>query len=284
VDMSAPVTAYLLSALELEENGLALHFKNIPNTTEIFAAMFPPMFPGGPPIFDSPKVELDCTGDHHFVIQTTGPASSVQIETPIPRSEQKPHAARVLGEQHPRPHVVKELWVHARYPGFHNSVYFIPRSQEFPNVETLVIKASESTIIDELRFVIGPEYKYPLLSTLVVFVPCWTFVDFSKFAEILRRPHANLRVVRVGAVVWVDQEVVVWVLEDVAKENETLTFEVDDLNLHTDFGGMELPEVCTAGRPTWWVWNCRIPLGVVEQKMKDIFSREKGLDQWSWVY
>ena len=97
--------------------------------------------------------------------------------------------------------MAKELWVHARYPGFHKSVYFIPRSQEFPNVETLVIKASESTVIDELCFVIAPECKYPLLSTLVVFIPCWTFVDFGKFAGVLRHCHANPRAVQVGAVV-----------------------------------------------------------------------------------
>ena len=35
-------------------------------------------------------------------------------------------------------------------------------------------------------------------------------------------------------------------LEDVEEGNETLKFEAEDLNLYTDFGGMELPEVCTS--------------------------------------
>jgi len=243
-----------------------MDFKSIHNNTEFFAAMFPPTFPCGPPIFRAPKVELDCVGDRYFVIQTTGPASSVRIETQIPRSEQQPHPTRVLGEQHPRPHVVKELWIHARYPSLSGPLYFIPHSREFPNVETLVIKSSESTIIDELGFVIGPEGKYPLLSTLVLYILCWTFVGFCKFAELLRHHHTNLRTVWVGAMVWVDWEVVVKVLDDIAKDNGTLAFEVDDLNLYTDFGGMELPEVCTVGYPTWLVWKCgirRTELGVM---------------------
>jgi len=284
---SAPVTAYLFSALELEESGLALDLNDIYNTTAIFAAMFPPTFPCGPPIFRAPKVELDCTGNSYLVIQTTGPASSVRIEAPIPHSEQEPHAARVLGEQHPRPHVVKELWVHARYPASSRWQYFIPRSQEFPNVETLVIKSSESAIIDELRFVIGPEGKYPLLSTLVLYVPCWTFVGFRKFAEVLRHHHANLRTVRVGAVVWVDREAVVKVLGDIAEDNGTLAYEVDDLNLHTDFGGMKLPEVCTVGWPPWLGWKCGIHradlAGLIEERMQNIFSHEIDLDRWSQI-
>ena len=101
-------------------------------------------------------------------------------------------------------------------------------------METLVIKA-------------GPDGRYPLLSTLVVYAPCWTFVDFCKFAGVLRHHHASLRTVRVGAMVWVDREAAVEILKDVTKDNGTLAFEVGNLNLPTNFGVMELPEVCTVG-------------------------------------
>ena len=286
--MSTPATVYLLSALELRENGLALHFKDISNDTDTFAAMFPLTFPRKLSIFDAPKVELDSTRDYSFVIQATGPTSSTRIEASIPYHAPKRHAAYVLDEQHPCPYVVKELWIHAQYHGPRESLYFIPGSQEFPNVETLVIKASESTIINELCCVIWLECIYPQLSTLVVYIPCWTFVDFRKFAEALRCHRTKLRTVRVGAVVWVDREAAVEMLEDVEEDNETLTFEVEDLNLYTDFGGMELPEVCTVEEDTsWWQWKCGIctsALGVIKLAMEDICSQETDLDQWSQIH
>ena len=136
--------------------------------------------------------------------------------------------------------MVQELWIHPRYPSLRGLLSFIPRSQEFPNAETLVFKSSESTIIDELRSVVWPEGKYPLPSTLVLYIPCWTFVDFYKFAEVLRRHHANLRKVRVRAMVWVDREAVVKVLGDIAKDNETLAL-----------------WMALTSTPTLGVWNYR---------------------------
>jgi len=176
--------------------------------------------------------------------------------------------------------VVQELWIHPRYPSLRGLLSFIPRSQEFPNAETLVFKSSESTIIDELRSVVWPEGKYPLPSTLVLYIPCWTFVDFYKFAEVLRRHHANLRKVRVRAMVWVDREAVVKVLGDIAKDNETLAL------------WMALTSTPTLGvwnyrRSAQWVWKCGIrptELRLIEQKMQNIFSQEIDLDQWSQMY
>jgi len=286
-DMSPSATAYLLSALELEEKGLALHFKDVSYFDGTFATIFPPTFPYGLSIFDAPKVELDSTGGQYSVVQTTGPASSVRIETRISYYPRRSHAARVLEDHHPSTHVVKELWIHARYPGRRTSLRFIPHLRGFPNVEVLVIKASRSAIVDQLCFVIGPEGKYPQLSTLVVYIPCWTFADFYKFVEVLRHYHPKLRKVRVGAVVWVDLEAVVRALGNITKDNNTLAFEVHGLDLGTDFGGMELPEVCTVGDVTWREWKCglRTPeLEEVERTMRDIFSEETDLNQWSQAH
>lgn len=153
-------------------------------------------------------------------------------------------------------------------------------------MEVLVIKASQSAIVEELRFVIGPEGKYPQVSTLVVYIPCWTFADFCTFAEVLRHDHPKLRTVRMGAVMWVDLEAVVKVLGGITKYNNTLTFVMDELNLSTDFGGMELPEVCTVGDGTWWEWKCGLRTSELEgvgRTMQDVFSEETDLDQWSQV-
>ena len=283
MDMSPPAITYLLSALKLEENGLALHFSYVPNTTNPIATIFPPTFPNGLSIFGAAKVELDSTGHRYAVVQATGPASSVRIETTLPYRALRSHAARLLEDHHPCPHVVKELWIHAHYDGDRSSLKFIPRSQVFPNLEVLVIKALESAVVDELCSAIKPEVKYPQLSTLVVYIPCWTFPDFCKFAEVLRYHHPKLRTVRVGAVVWVDLEAAVKVFKNIAEE-KTLTIEVDSLNLDTDFGGMELPEICAAGDVTWWQWSCGIhteELEDIEQMMQEIFSEEKYLDRWS---
>ena len=221
------------------------------------------------------------------MVQGTGPASSVRIETLLPYHRWRSHAARVLNNQHPYPHVVKELWIHARYDGDRRWLAFIPRSREFPNVEVLVIKSFQSAIVGELGSVIGPESNYPQLSTLVVHIPCWTFAGFCKFAEALRYHHPNLRIVRVGAVVWANLEATVKMFEGVTEDNKTLTFEVDSLNLGTDFGGMELPEVCTAGDVTWWQWKSGIrtrELGDTEQMIQDIYSGETDHDQWSQIH
>lgn len=134
-------------------------------------------------------------------MQTTGPASSVRIEASIPHYAPKRHAPHMLDVQHPYPYVTKELWIHACYHGFRESLHFIPGSQEFPNVETPVIEASKSTTVDELCFVIELELIYPELSTLVLYLPCWTFLDFHKFAETLQYHRTKLRKIRVGVVV-----------------------------------------------------------------------------------
>ena len=286
-EMSPPATAYLLSALELEENGLALHLKDVINFNDTLAAIFPPTFHWKPSIFDAPKVELDSTGPRYSVVQMTGPTSSIRIETLLPYYPRTSHAAHVLEDQHPCTHAVKELWIHTHYPGRYTSRRFVPHSPGFPNVEVLVIKASQSVIIDELCFVIGPEGKYPQLSTLVVYIPCWTFVDLYKFAELLRYHHPKLRTVRVGAVVWVDLMAAAKVLGGIKKDNNSLKVGVDGLDLDADFGGMELPEVCTARDVTWWEWKCGIrppQLEEVEKTMQDIFSEETDLNQWSQVH
>ena len=128
-DMSPSATAYLLSALELEK-GLALHFRDVCHTASAFTAIFSPSFPNGLSIFDAQKVELDSTGDHYSVIQATGLASSVRVETQLPYYPQRSHAARVLEDQHPRTQVVKELWIHARYPDRRMSPRFIPHLRD----------------------------------------------------------------------------------------------------------------------------------------------------------
>jgi len=190
--------------------------------------MFPPALPRRSSIFGAPKVELDSTRDYSFVIQTTGPASSVRIEASIPYYAPEHHTAHVLNERHPCPYVVEELWINARYHGFCELMYFIPNSQGF--METLVIKASESTIINELRFVMGLEGIYPQLSTLAVYIPCWTLTDFREFTEVLRNHRTGLRAIRVGTVVWIDREAAIEMLGRAAEDNKTLTLQVEDLN------------------------------------------------------
>ena len=68
-----------------------------------------------------------------------------------------------------------------------------------------------------------------------------------------------------------------------AKDNNAVTFEVVELNLDTDFGGMELPEVCTAGDATGWEWKCGFHTLEREKTIQDIFSEEMDLNQWSHV-
>lgn len=128
MEMSPPATAYFLSALELEEKGLALHLRDVSCFTGTITATFPPTLPYGLSIFDAPKVELDSTGDRYSVVQTTGPASSTRFETQIPDYPRRAHAVRVFEDQHPCTHVVKELWIHARYPGRYSSRHFIPHT------------------------------------------------------------------------------------------------------------------------------------------------------------
>lgn len=82
--MPALATACLLSALVLEEVGLALHLKRISNDGDAFTAVFPPTSPHQLSMFGAPKVELDSTQDRDFVIQTAGHASSVRIEASTP--------------------------------------------------------------------------------------------------------------------------------------------------------------------------------------------------------
>ena len=60
-------------------------------------------------------------------------------------------------------------------------------------------------------------------------------------------------------------------LEDIEADDETLTFEVEDLELSVDFEGMELLEVCTLEEdPSWPQWEC----GVCTPTMEAIWLQE----------
>ena len=69
--------------------GFQKHLRHRRNLRHHASPHVSPHVPLWPPIFRAPKVELDCVGDRFLVIQTTGPASSVRIETRRPRSKRQ---------------------------------------------------------------------------------------------------------------------------------------------------------------------------------------------------
>lgn len=115
--MSAPPVVYLLSVLKLEENGPALHLKDISNDTDIFAAVFPPTFPDRPSIFGTPKVKLDSTREYRFCNTNGWPflVCSNRNFDPVPRTGVL-HCT-CTRQATSTPYVVKELWIRTRYHG-----------------------------------------------------------------------------------------------------------------------------------------------------------------------
>lgn len=66
--------------------------------------------------------------------------------------------------------------------------YFIPRSQELNNLKT-----RDQSLGKYNRQQVGPRSQGGKLSTLIVYIPCWSLVDLRDLVDALRDHRTNLQ-------------------------------------------------------------------------------------------